>query len=161
MEIEYLKTYNENKDILINFAVAAPEGKTMEEIQELETLFNQGNPFPKAFREFLFIGGRYDAIGINSSIDGNYKGLHQYYEEGMAKRGLKFNRPFMVFHDLEGGCGLFIYLDEGDDPQPYICSVSEGYDSDDDEKIWKSGYSTFKELIDDLVNSALNGLQPW
>jgi len=159
MEIKYLKTYNENKDSS-KFWGRNTKSKTTEEIQELETLFNNGTPFPKAFREFLFIGGNFNAIGLETST-GNYKGLHQYYEEGMAARGLKFNRPFMVFHNFEGAIGMFIYLDEGDDPKVYNCSVSEGYDSDNGEILWKSNYTTFKELIDDLVNSALNGLQPW
>lgn len=57
MEINYLKILQENPkgsqdDNLMR-------GLTIQEIQGLETLWNNGNPFPVVLREYLYLGGEY------------------------------------------------------------------------------------------------------
>jgi hypothetical protein len=56
---------------------------------------------------------------------------------------------------------MFIYLDEGDNPTVWFCSVDKDYDSEDGKSIWQLPDPNFSALIDDLVNKALNGLTPW
>ena len=68
MEIEYLQKYKDNIDILNRNKNRSPvEPATMEEIQALEAELNNGAPFPKAIREFLYLGGNYTGLsGIYS-----------------------------------------------------------------------------------------------
>lgn len=161
MEISILKKYNNNKTNIDKYRLQNPEGKTVEDIEELEQLFNQGNPFPKAFREYLFIGGKFNSLGIQDGTDGNIKGLHEFYKEKMKQRGVSIERPFLIFDNFEGESFMFIYLDEGNDPQPWNFSVNEDYDDEDNGYLWKTPFGSFSEMIDYLVNNALKGLQPW
>jgi hypothetical protein len=154
MTIEYLKSYEEKKDQLDNAPVRSC---TIEEIQEIRDLLNEGNPMPKAFEEFLFIGGKYTALPLDIDFR-SIKGCSVYLKKEMAKRGVKIDRPIAVFHCLDLSFFVFIYLDEGDNPLPWNCSTSEDYDSDEGEKIWKSPFKTFKEDIDEMVELAVKGL---
>ncbi len=151
MIIEYLgsyKTYIERKDLLKR---REPEGKTLEEIEELENILNKGNSLPKVFKEYLWLGGNLNTIGLNGS-QGKYIENIQYFQEKMKKRGVKITRPFIIFDSLDGATFAFIYLDEGDNPQPWNCSVRKAYDSDEGEQLWKTGYKTFKDYIDGSVD---------
>lgn len=171
MQIEHLKTYDANKaNKKLRGRVA--EGKSLTDIQALEAEFNQGNLFPKAFREFLFIGGNYTAISLGF-VNGNFKGERDYFDREIRKRGIEIKRPYMVFTSNDDGTiWSFIYLDEGDDPQPWSGSIKESYDNEiwnDDpdpdkweiiktEAIWEMPFKSFSELIDKAVYLALNKL---
>lgn len=57
---------------------------------------------------------------------------------------------------------MFIYLDEGDDPFVWNCSVDEDYDSEKGEAIWKTTHNDqFSILVNRLVERALKRLTPW
>jgi len=172
MQIEYLKSYDANKSNYKLDSDKNPVGKTIAQIEALEAEFNQGNPFPKAFREYLFIGGDYNAISFNDS-KGNFKAEHDSFDHDIRKRGIEIKRPYMVFTGNDDGTiASFIYLDEGDDPQPWNGSIKESYDNEiwnDDpdpdkweiiktEAIWKMPFKSFSELIDKAVYLALNKL---
>src|SRR5437773_741294 len=95
MEIKYLKKMEQNPTI----GSFTNRGLPLEKIEALEKKYNNGKPFPQAFREFLFLGGDFDNIGFEI-------GDWDYMQEG-AKRGLKNNgheikRPFFVFKHLNG-----------------------------------------------------------
>lgn len=163
MEIVYQKKFNDNKDKLKDYPSKRrinPEGKTLQEIETLELALNNGEPFPKAFREYLFIGGKNNAIGFNDGTDGAFVEMKTYYTKGLKERGVSIDRPFVVFHAFESAFS-FIYLDEGDNPQPWNASTSEAYDTDDDEWLWKTPFSSFTEIVDHAVDSALKGVGPW
>lgn len=163
MELQYLKAYFDVKDTLKNYPTNKwnPEGMSLEDIENLEQMLNEESSFPKVFREFLFIGGKYDGLGINGPIDGAYDRMTKKGNLLMQERGIQVNRPFIIYHSFEGKVFSFIYLDEGDDPQPWNLSVDKADDTDDGEHIWKTPFATFSEKINYLVNSALKGVQPW
>jgi len=161
MNIEFLKTYYEVKNTLGSYetVLTNPEGMSIAEIQEEANKLNNGIPLPKAMQEYLFIGGEYNAIGLNAGRK-IYKKMRDVFNERFAERGMSIDRPFMLFDNLDGEAFSFIYLDEGDDPQPYNVSVHSEYDSDDGEAIWPEPFKTFSELIETLVNRAKKGLPP-
>lgn len=159
MEIIYLKKYEQYKKNGIGRryqTYGSPIGLSEAEIAQMELEMNNGLPFPKAYREFLFLGGEYATIQISNYGRNTPKGT-EYYRNGLKKRKVNITRPFAVV-DLFEECGTFIYLDEGDNPQPKNCSLHKAYDSDDDEIIWNTPYKTFSEMIDELIYLAENNL---
>jgi len=126
MDIEYLKTYFENRN---NLKSSHAKGMTLPEIEGLELEMNKGKPFPKALREFLFIGGVSNKLGINTPK--NFKTFRDSFDKEIRKRGEDITQPYFVFdNDNDGKTFGIIYLNEGDDPQPWNASISEGYDND-------------------------------
>ncbi|WP_046744276.1 hypothetical protein [Kordia zhangzhouensis] len=163
MEIQYLKKYFHVKDTLKNYPTNKwnPEGLSLKDIENLEHILNEGSSFPRAFREFLHIGGKYDGLGINGPIDGLYDRMTKGGKLRIQGRGIQIHRPFLTYHSFEGNVFSFIYLDEGDDPQPWNISIDEAYDTDEGENLWKTPFTIFNEMIHYLVDNALKGLQPW
>lgn len=169
MDIEYLKTYFENRN---NLKGSNAKGMTLAEIETLELEMNKGKPFPKALREFLFIGGLSNKLGLNTPT--NYRATHDYFDKEIRKRGVDITQPYFVLdNDNDGKTYTIIYLNEGDNPQPWNASINEGYDNDiwededenpenwkliEMEMIWKMPYSSFSEFIDKAVYLAVNRL---
>ena len=60
MEIEHLKEYSNNP----NLKNSTVRGLSIVQIEILELELNNGKEFPKAFREFLFIGGDYCGLEL-------------------------------------------------------------------------------------------------
>lgn len=155
MEINYLKKMGETPRIgdRIN------KGVTEEMIANLEAKLNI--TFPIAYREFLFLGGRYNNI---LAMDGGFykRGENrQYYieeqqqlaVEQLHEMGYKIEKPFWVIADLDS-CEQFHYFhfDEGDNPPVYFyCSYMPQNDNTDKpahEKIANS----FSEYIDKRID---------
>ncbi len=159
MEIVYLKKYEQYKENGIGNAIkrfGVPRGLSEAEILQMELEMNNGLPFPKAYKEFLFLGGEDATIQISNYGKNTPKGA-EYYRNGLKKRKVNITRPFAIVNIFEES-GTFIYLDEGDNPRPKNCSLHEAYDSDDDEIIWNTPYKTFSEMIDKRVYLAENNL---
>ncbi len=151
MIIEYLgsyKAYTERKEL---FKRSVPEGIVLEEIEELENILNKEDPLPKVFKEYLWLGGERNGLGFNIGFK-NYKGNSKFYQKKMKERGIEIRRPFIIFDSLDGATFAFIYLDEGDNPQPWNCSVDEAYDSDEGEQIYKMISKSFSQYIEKRVN---------
>ncbi len=162
MNVEILKSYEANK-VGKKIRGENPEGLSEAEIIAIEVDVNGGKKLPKVLREYAYIGGKTNRIGFNAPIS---KKLYRCLDERLAKRGVKIERPYFVFTaNNEGTVYTFIYLDEGDDPQPWNASVDVGYDDDEEDGpsqiIWRCPYKSLSEMINRLVNSALNGLSPW
>jgi len=150
MTIEYLQKYRDNIPNIKTSIEIKP--CTIQEIESLEESLNQGKPFPKVFREFLFIGGNYHGL----PFDMGYTYMESETKrciQGLRDRGLIMDRPIVVFDQLDSEQYSFIYLDEGDDPQTWNCFVV-----DDEESIWKAPFSTFKEEVEFAVDRAVLGL---
>ena len=79
----------ENKNNLRGWSA---KGMTLLEIENLELEMNNGKPFPKALREFLFIGGRNSQLAINTPY--NYKKLREYFDKEIRKRGETITQPY-------------------------------------------------------------------
>lgn len=161
MEIKYLHSMQQN---LILWGDKS-RGLTLERIKELEQKLNSGKEFPKAFREYLFLGGDFNHLGFDDQ-DGTHSNgedliaLKDYYKEKMHEYKVSLNRPYVILDSLYGECFTFIYLDEGDDPRTYIFGVNPKYRKDG-EMIFPVPEKTFSELINRLVDYPLRGLQPW
>lgn len=160
MEIKFLKKYKEYTDLKKGPKIARlgpPEGFSNEEIEKIEKDLNDGNSLPQAYKEFLFIGGKFNSIQLDDYKE-NYLKAVEYYKEKAAKRGVIISRPIAIIDNLDGALFSFIYLDEGDNPQPWSLSTSKGYDTDEGEILYKMPFKTFKDLVEKLVYLSENGL---
>jgi restriction endonuclease S subunit len=156
----YLKKYEVFKEIGAGNAwkrFGPPRGLSETDIVQMEQEMNNGKTFPKAYREFLFLGGEFSTIQLNHYGKHTPKGTEKF-RQGLKKRKINMVRPFAMISVLDGECGTFIYLDEGDNPKPYNCSIDKAYDSDDDEIIWDSPFNTFSQMIDEHIYLAENNL---
>ncbi|MGB3592029.1 MAG: hypothetical protein WBA16_10135 [Nonlabens sp.] len=169
MEIKYLKEYQDYIPA-INARKFVSEGLPESRITEIEIALNGGNPLPQAFREYLFLGGAWNNIGMDSPEYGRYEGFNEYWKKKMAARGLMPERP-IILYALWEEVGTFIYLDEGDDPQPWNFSLDDDYNDDiivrdangniiseREVKIWKQPYKSFSDAVNKKAYRAANGL---
>jgi hypothetical protein len=161
MDILLLRKYESNFEKLKRTSVGEDEGLTLLEIEKLENLFNNGAKFPGSFREYLFLGGKFDTLGFNGPVNGNYEGFMKHFALKLKERNMEIKRPHIVFHHLDGESFGLIYLDEGDDPQPWNISVNEAYNHDDGSTMWKAPYPSFSDLVTTLVDRAISGQVPW
>jgi hypothetical protein len=112
MDIEILKNLEANPHLEPSISVNKP--MTLSEIASLELLYNlNGNPFPKAVKELLFLGGNYNWIFGSSD-----EFMQNFIREEMAEDGLVITRPFLVLYNYDQSFG-FVYLDEGVDNPIY------------------------------------------
>lgn len=160
MQIEILKEYESYKNEGSRATYKhyhKPRGLTAQQITDLENEMNGGKPFPKVLKEFLFIGGEYNGISLNSGDD--YTAQIKYFNEKMAKNGRSISRPYFIFQSLDGGCFTFIYLDEdSEDPQVWNASATPDYDTDEGEQMWKSIYKTLSGYVAEALYNAKKGL---
>ena len=110
MDITKLKYMNEFAASvrLFNFP---PKGLTEEQIEELETTYNNGSHFPLALREYLYVaGGLSPVVEINAS---NLDELQQRVRGYLVEYNQQINRPFLAFENWnDGEYFLFIYGDD-------------------------------------------------
>ncbi len=150
MEIEILTKLRDNPFLDDEFE---NQGISEEEIAHLEQLYNNGNPFPKVLKEFLFLGGVYNPvldIGIWDTQEEMQNEIRLDLEEVY---GLIIPRPFYVVDVCAGlSLALYIYLDEDDDALLYQLNnklTQDNYES-------YLGY-TLSSLINSKINSLLDG----
>ena len=159
MEIEFSYKMKENPKP--RKRLSHNRGFSVEKIAELE--INKGNPFPKAYKEYLYLGGDFNSLGLNIAIEDSESWQHiaaikRVAEIEMKKEGLSINRPYVILHYYDDDGFIFIYLDENENPQPYIF---EPFPLGDKEHIFPvKNIDSLSSFIDDLVDRALKGLQP-
>ena len=163
MKIEYLKKYEENLDNLV--IISPPRGFSLSQIKELELQLNNGNKFPKSLREYLFLCGDYDGTGVVDTqrmLDGieEYFDVNESYQNRLKEAGLTLDRPIFIFDSYDGAGFGFIFLDEGDDPQPHHFGIHPSMRGDNGELFYDFTQKTFSELVDISVERALKGLPP-
>jgi hypothetical protein len=94
-------------------------GLSMAEKQQLEQNWNNGNPFPQALRELLFLAGNY-CYCLSYSYYDNQDELQEGLRHYLEFKGQLFTRPFFVVDAYEASEFLFVYLDEDQiDPAIY------------------------------------------
>lgn len=117
MTIEYLTKVKENPKIN-NFT---NRGFSEVKIQEIESKFNKGKKFPKAFREFLFLAGDFNNFGFDD-IDGIID-LQELAKKELERTNQKVERTFFAF-SVYDSCYSVIFLDETEeDPKVYLIDV--------------------------------------
>jgi len=157
MEIKYLLHYEKNKQNLKKAEVKQPEPCTLEEIEFLEKELNNHFALPASFKEYLSIGGKYSALPLDVIYD-SMKNTTDYVKYKLHSRGIYFDRPIVVFDHLDNLCFTFIYLDEGNAPKPFNCSLDPNYDSDEGKIVWETPHETFSKMIEKYVALGIAGM---
>ncbi len=118
MIIKYLKKLKDNP-IIGPFTI---KGISETEIQQLEQLYNNGNPFPKVLKELLFLAGDFCSWLDFGAFDSQQEIQDEIRAKLLRVNGLSILRPH-YFIDLSAYSNpVFMHLDEGDNPPLYqIC----------------------------------------
>jgi len=95
------------------------EPMSLEEIEILEALYNNGNPFPKALKELLFLAGN-SCYVLDKGIYPTQEKMQQFVRNRLIRAGKTISRPFYTIDIYNGPeqC-IFVYLDESENPQTY------------------------------------------
>ncbi|RYJ45613.1 hypothetical protein NU09_0205 [Flavobacterium beibuense] len=92
---------------------------SLAEIEDLELLYNNGKPFPKALKELLFLAGEYCYI-LDYGIFNSQQEMQDFVRELLDEDNLSIERPFFVIDVYNAGDQfLYVYLDEGNNPAVY------------------------------------------
>lgn len=121
------------------------ESISLEEISQLEQAYNNGNAFPKVLQEYLSIAGKYCPV-TDKGIFTTQQELQEFVREELSYNGKIFTRPFFAVEIYSGDWCLFIYLDEGDNPN--LCCVY--YDDE------SAGFSEPLKKMDHTITSLIN-----
>ncbi|AYN00628.1 hypothetical protein [Chryseobacterium sp. 3008163] len=113
MEIVYLKKYKQYKENGIGKlynTFGSPRGLSEAEILQMELEMNNGLPFPKAYREFLFLGGEFSTIQLNHYGKKTPKGT-EFFKSGLKKEKLIWfaRLPYLMYW-MENVEHLFIWM---------------------------------------------------
>lgn len=149
MEIQYLKQFSKITEI----GGWKTEGLSLNEIVALETKHNNGNPFPKAYREYLYIGGRSHGLELDEAF--GFDWLQETSKAILEEYNQTIDRPFFVIDQLDG-CEQFgfFYLDN-EDEDPIIYNCLPPYVEDGEELIQIYKQRQFSKVIEALIESAL------
>lgn len=112
MEILYLQQLRDEGNSISHWPM---EPISLSEIEHLEQLYNNGNPFPKVLREFLYIAGNYCPV-IDMGIENTQEECQERYRKLLLNEGKVLPRPFFGIDIWNGDSFLYMYLDEGDNP---------------------------------------------
>lgn len=147
MEIKYLqklKDYDSSSD---NYYKLINESISLEEISQLENLYNGGKSFPKALQELLFLAGKFCFI-LDFRGNKTQQEIQQRAYQMLKEENLNIKRPFYVI-DFGEDDFSYIYLDEiNEDPILYCAYMSE----DDD----RGNFFSLKATLSEYINSELN-----
>ena len=157
MNIQYLTKLKDNpieysEDTDFRFPI---KGISEAEITQLEQTWNNGNPFPKVLKELLYLAGE-DCYVFDYGIPENQNEMQEWVREQMTEMNKTITRPFYAI-DLYGGDQfLFIYLDEGDNPDIYQASAYES------NSIWFRNINhTIKSLSERRIDRVKEGYNPF
>lgn len=156
MEIQYLNNLKNNPinyGVLMDFEI---DGINLEEIQILEQKWNNGNPFPKALKELLFLAGNYCYV-CDYGVNENQQELQESVRKDLLENGKTIIRPFYAIDVYTFYNFLFIYLDEGDNPSIY--HASPGIENNWIKSLFNN--LTIKDLIDNRIERAKKGENPF
>jgi hypothetical protein len=110
----------------------------------LEQVYNNGNPFPKVLKELLYLAGEnctvlalggggedfFASIGWAIPTEApTMQKMQKGVQWRLQNEGVSMpNRPWFVIDIYEGYEPIFIFLDEGDDPNIYQLIIVETVD---------------------------------
>lgn len=158
MNIQYLKKLQTNPSLEINNSgyFSSIKGISETEIKSLEQLYNNENPFPKVLKELLLLAGT-NCFVCDYGINKTQQELQEWVREDMLENERTISRPFFAFDVYGGSQFLFIYLDEGDNPEIY---EAHPY-SNDDNWIRHLNNLTIKNLVDNGIERIKRGENPF
>jgi hypothetical protein len=121
MEINFLNQLKDNPSAYPNNKdfKGTIEAISLQEIESLEQLYNNGNTFPKALRELLFLAGNFCYV-LDNGWYNTQQELQVATREWLADHNKSITRSFFAI-DIYNGPEqfLYVYLDEGDNPFVY------------------------------------------
>ena len=149
MDIQYLKSLQANPELHKGKPI---RGLSEEKITALETKFNNGDVFPKAFREYLFLAGEWGGTGV---VYNDWDELRSDCDADLKHWSNTIDRPFFVFDRLDSQYSIFFLDEDSEDPECHILNAS--WDEQDSEPLLKKMYTgTFSGLIQEAVNRIKN-----
>ncbi|WP_113638716.1 hypothetical protein [Nubsella zeaxanthinifaciens] len=125
------------------------------EIEQLEALYNNNTPFPKALRELLFLTGN-SCYLLDFAIF-NQQQMQEHVRKYLNYGNKTITRPFYaidVYHASDQM--LFVYLDQGDDPIVWNAL----YEYPIDKWLEPTGLK-ISEFITSRINSVKKGMNPF
>lgn len=148
----YLQALKENNKIG-NFT---DEGLTPSQIIHLEQLYNNSNQFPKILKELLLLAGNY----CNCLDYGPYDSMQEMQAEGRSNfkqmRNIVISRPHFYVEMLSNELNLFIFLDEGDNPE-----INQIADNATSTNFFRRTGLTIKSLIEARIQDYNKGDNPF
>lgn len=150
MEIKYLKKLEINP----NLSPTLPRrGWNITQIEALEAQYNEGKPFPRAFREYLFLAGDWGGTGV---VNEDWDWVRGRSDHDMKALGYELDRPYFVFEEYDSQFFIF-YLDETDeDPIVYILDPYN-YLNGSEPLVRGTLTGRFSNLINVAITTILNG----
>lgn len=134
---------------------------SLQEIETLEQLYNNGNTFPKALRELLFLAGNYCYVldyGWNETEEEIQNELQISARKWLLKYNKNISRPFFVIDVYNGPEQfLYVYLDEGNNPFVYQAFLPE----QNNIKHFSSLNKSLSEYINSLIDRVKQGYNPF
>ncbi|WP_417784917.1 hypothetical protein [Tenacibaculum sp.] len=116
MELKYMQQLKDNPKLSHRISLKGLEER---KIMDLRSQFNKGKLFPKAFEEYLLVGGESEATRMVYEYD-DFEELREDCEESLENCGYTMNRPYFVFDRLDS---IFFLDEDKEDPDIYIRSV--------------------------------------
>lgn len=159
MNIEILTYLRDNPTLEINKSGSFSTilGISETEITQLEQLYNNGNIFPKALRELLFLAGN-SCYVLETGWYDTQEEIQTAAREWLVKYNKNISRPFFVIDIYGAGYQfLYVYLDEGDNPfvyQAYLPTRS-------DIVPFKSFNKTLSDFIKVHIDMVKQGYNPF
>ena len=152
MEIKYLKQLKDNPNL--KPSIGPREGWEISKIEALEIKYNKGNPFPKAFREYLFLAGDWGGTGV---VNEDWDDLRADCQEDLDRFGYKVERPFFVFDNYDSQYSIFFLDEDLEDPKLFILDPY-GKNRGEFNLVRHSFISTFSKLINEAIHRIKNNI---
>lgn len=126
----------------------------MSKIEALEAKYNNNKPFPKAFREYLYLAGDWGGTGV---VNEDWDDLRTDCQEDLDRFGYKIERPYFVFDNYDSQYSIFFLDEEAEDPKVYILDPYGKKDGEYD--LVRPGFiSTFSKLINEAIYRIKNDI---
>jgi hypothetical protein len=160
MTIQYLQKLKNNPSLEIqgSGSFITLQGLSLNEVEQLENLYNNGNEFPLVLKELLLIAGKrcyaFDFGEIGNQVQ---EKMQEYSRMLMQKNNRTIVRPFYAIDLNVSGEFLFIYLDEGDNPQIYNAAPWE----ESTEWIELFPNVTIQSIVESKIILIRNGENPY
>lgn len=114
MEIEFLSNLSNQPPNDNSYNIL--RGISLNQIEELEELYNNGKLFPKALRELLFVTGD-SCYALNRIWYKNQQEIQTASKQWLIEYNVIIEKPFFVIAAYSIGESFsFVYLDEGENP---------------------------------------------
>ncbi len=158
MEIKYLKILENNPTIESRNSdfVYMLKPMIMSEILNLESIYNQGKPFPTALRELLFLAGS-KCYALDYGVEDTQQEMQEETRDALTAFNKNIDRPYFAIEVHNGSESfLFVYIDEAiKDPEIYLAypSSTQSY-----KEPWLRKYKRkLSECINERTMALLNG----